>query len=151
MITMILMAIIAPMAAMLTRWPFPAAGNLPPTRQGRGSSMRTPAGQRPSETGGYNKQLPMQVNPATAQMYIVNSAYGRRDYQALQHPSPDSGTRGPADGLEGSGFDVKAFSLTPTSALPVQGEGNSLLPNMFPLAKNVEGVSLSHWQLANRI
>jgi len=83
------------MAAMLIQMAISAAGNLPPTRRGRGSSMRTTLANALLKLEGYNKQLPMQVNPATAQMYIVNPLTAGGITKAIQHPSPDSGTRGP--------------------------------------------------------
>ena len=73
MITMILMAIIAPMAAMLIQMAISRSREFAADATGaRIIHAGRPLANALLKLEGYNKQLPMQVNPATAQMYIVN-------------------------------------------------------------------------------
>jgi heat shock protein HtpX len=73
MISVILMAIIAPMAAMLIQMAISRSREFAADATGaRIIHAGRPLANALLKLEGYNKQSPMQVNPATAQMYIVN-------------------------------------------------------------------------------
>ena len=73
MIAAILMAIIAPMAAMLIQMAISRSREFAADATGaRIIHAGRPLANALLKLETYNKQLPMQVNPATAQMYIVN-------------------------------------------------------------------------------
>jgi heat shock protein HtpX len=73
MIAVILMAIIAPMAAMLIQMAISRSREFAADATGaRIIHAGRPLANALLKLENYNKQLPMQVNPATAQMYIVN-------------------------------------------------------------------------------
>jgi heat shock protein HtpX len=73
MIAAILMAIVAPMAAMLIQMAISRSREYAADATGaRILHAGRPLANALLKLEGYNKQLPMQVNPATAQMYIVN-------------------------------------------------------------------------------
>jgi heat shock protein HtpX len=73
MIAVILMAIIAPIAAMLIQMAISRSREFAADATGaKIIGAGRPLANALLKLEGYNKQLPMQVNPATAQMYIVN-------------------------------------------------------------------------------
>ena len=73
MIAIILMAIVAPMAAMLIQMAISRSREFVADATGaKIIHAGRPLANALLKLEGYNKQLPMQVNPATAQMYIVN-------------------------------------------------------------------------------
>ncbi|RPJ33097.1 MAG: protease HtpX, partial [Deltaproteobacteria bacterium] len=73
MITVILMAIMAPIAAMLIQMAISRSREFVADATGaKILHAGRPLANALLKLEGYNKQLPMQVNPATAQMYIVN-------------------------------------------------------------------------------
>jgi heat shock protein HtpX len=73
MIATILMAIVAPMAAMLIQMAISRSREFVADATGaKIIHAGRPLANALLKLEGYNKQLPMQVNPATAQMYIVN-------------------------------------------------------------------------------
>jgi heat shock protein HtpX len=73
MIAVILMAIIGPMAAMLIQMAISRSREFVADATGaKIIHAGRPLANALLKLEGYNKQLPMQVNPATAQMYIVN-------------------------------------------------------------------------------
>jgi len=73
MIAAILMAIVAPMAAMLIQMAISRSREFAADATGaRIIHAGRPLANALLKLEAYNKQLPMQVNPATAQMYIVN-------------------------------------------------------------------------------
>ena len=73
MIATILMAIIAPLAAMLIQMAISRSREFAADATGaKIVHAGRPLANALLKLEGYNKQLPMQVNPATAQMYIVN-------------------------------------------------------------------------------
>ena len=73
MIATILMAIVAPMAAMLIQMAISRSREYAADATGaKIIHAGRPLANALLKLEGYNKQMPMQVNPATAQMYIVN-------------------------------------------------------------------------------
>jgi heat shock protein HtpX len=73
MIGVILMAIVAPFAAMLIQMAISRSREFAADATGaKIVHAGRPLANALLKLEGYNKQLPMQVNPATAQMYIVN-------------------------------------------------------------------------------
>ena len=73
MIVVILMAIVAPIAAMLIQMAISRSREFVADATGaKIVHAGRPLANALLKLEGYNKQLPMQVNPATAQMYIVN-------------------------------------------------------------------------------
>jgi heat shock protein HtpX len=73
MIAAILMAVIAPIAAMLIQMAISRSREYAADATGaRIIHAGRPLANALLKLESYNKQLPMQVNPATAQMYIVN-------------------------------------------------------------------------------
>jgi len=73
MIAVILMAIVAPFAAMLIQMAISRSREFVADATGaKIVHAGRPLANALLKLEGYNKQLPMQVNPATAQMYIVN-------------------------------------------------------------------------------
>jgi len=73
MIVVILMAILAPMAAMLIQMAISRSREFAADATGaKIIHAGRPLANALLKLEAYNKQLPMQVNPATAQMYIVN-------------------------------------------------------------------------------
>ncbi len=73
MIAVILMAIIGPIAAMLIQMAISRSREFAADATGaKIVGAGRPLANALLKLEGYNKQLPMQVNPATAQMYIVN-------------------------------------------------------------------------------
>ena len=73
MIAVILMAIMAPIAAMLIQMAISRSREYVADATGaKIIGAGRPLANALLKLEGYNKQLPMQVNPATAQMYIVN-------------------------------------------------------------------------------
>jgi len=73
MIAVILMAIIGPMAAMLIQMAISRSREFAADATGaKIIHAGRPLANALLKLEGYNKQLPMHVNPATAQMYIVN-------------------------------------------------------------------------------
>jgi len=73
MIAVILMAIIGPIAAMLIQMAISRSREFAADATGaKIIGAGRPLANALLKLEGYNKQLPMQVNPATAQMYIVN-------------------------------------------------------------------------------
>ncbi|MDI6753944.1 MAG: zinc metalloprotease HtpX [Thermodesulfobacteriota bacterium] len=72
-ISVLLMAIIAPMAAMLIQMAISRSREYQADATGaRIVGVGRPLANALVKLENYNKQLPMQVNPAQAQMYIVN-------------------------------------------------------------------------------
>lgn len=73
LIAVMLMAIIAPMAAMLIQMAISRSREFAADATGaKIIHAGRPLANALLKLEAYNKQLPMQVNPATAQMYIVN-------------------------------------------------------------------------------
>jgi heat shock protein HtpX len=73
MISVILMAIVAPLAAMLIQMAISRSREYAADATGaKIIHAGRPLANALLKLEGYNKQIPMQVNPATAQMYIVN-------------------------------------------------------------------------------
>ncbi|MBP1712062.1 MAG: Heat shock protein [Deltaproteobacteria bacterium] len=78
MIAVILMAIIGPMAAMLIQMAISRSREFSADATGaKIIHAGRPLANALLKLESYNKQLPMQVNPATAQMYIVNPLSAR--------------------------------------------------------------------------
>ena len=78
MISVILMAIIGPMAAMLIQMAISRSREFAADATGaKIIHAGRPLANALLKLESYNKQLPMQVNPATAQMYIVNPLSAR--------------------------------------------------------------------------
>ena len=73
MITVLLMAIIAPIAAMLIQMAISRSREYAADATGaKIVGAGRPLANALVKLEEYNKQIPMQVNPAQAQMYIVN-------------------------------------------------------------------------------
>ena len=92
MIAVILMAIMAPIAAMLIQMAISRSREYAADATGaKIIGAGRPLANALLKLEGYNKQLPMQVNPATAQMYIVNplSAEGLTRLFSTHPPKSD--------------------------------------------------------------
>ena len=77
MIGALLMAIVAPMAAMLIQMAISRGREYVADATGaKIIGAGRPLANALLKLEEYNKQIPMQVNPATAQMYIVNPLSG---------------------------------------------------------------------------
>jgi heat shock protein HtpX len=78
MIGALLMAIVAPMAAMLIQMAISRSREYAADATGaRIVHAGRPLANALLKLEDYNKQIPMQVNPAQAQMYIVNPLSGQ--------------------------------------------------------------------------